>query len=138
MSRRLRYIAIVGSRCATREDVLNAIQSLKLVPKHHAIVSGGCKSGADAHAKSIAEEWGFEYVECPAFWSVGKHAGMRRNGTIVDIADAVVAVWDGHSSGTKDTIDKAKAADRKCEVFVAMHGLAAVEAAAPGAEKPDE
>lgn len=135
MSRNLRYVAVVGSRCATREDVINAIKSCNLTPKHHAIVSGGCKSGADKHARSIAEEWGFHYAEIPAFWSRGKHAGMARNSIIVDISDAVIAVWDGHSSGTKDTIDKAEAAGKKLQIFVAMHGIAEAEASAPKRER---
>lgn len=130
MTQRKRYVALFGSRSATREDVLNAVQSLKLVPKHHVIVSGGAR-GADAHAKAIAEEWGFEYVEVPAFWSRGKGAGFARNQTMVDLVDAGVGVWDGSSPGTKDTIEKFKKAEKKCEVFVAMHGLTEVEANAP-------
>lgn len=136
MEKRKRYIAVFGSRCATREDVLNAIKSVGLLPKHHVIVSGGAR-GADHWAKVIAEEWGFEYVEVPAFWSRGKGAGMARNSTMVNLADAGLGVWDGHSSGTKDTISKFEAAGKKCEVFVAMNGIAQVEANAPGAEKAD-
>lgn len=107
-----RLIAIVGSRGARRQDVLLAIETLKLLPKHHIIVSGGAK-GADHWAKVIAEEWGFEYVEVPAFWSRGKGAGFARNATMVNLVDAVVAVWDGHSPGTKHTIELAAKAGKK-------------------------
>lgn len=123
--RKLRYVSVVGSRGATLADVENAIKSVKLTPQHHAIVSGGAR-GADAHAKTIALRDGFHYVEVPAHWDgpLKKQAGMARNTIIVDIADAVIAVWDGSSKGTKDTIDKAKADGKKLEVFLALNGAA--------------
>jgi len=119
--RKFRYIAIVGSRGASYEDVFNAVRSTKLNPKHHVIVSGGAP-GVDTHAKKLALTENFHYVEVPANWDgkLKKGAGMARNTVIVDIADAVVAVWDGSSTGTKDSIDKAKAAGKKLEVFMAM------------------
>lgn len=121
MSRRYRYVAVVGSRTATLADVENAIKSCKLTPEHHVIVSGGA-GGADTHAKIIALRDGFHYVEVPAHWTGvhKKQAGMARNSIIVDVSDAVIAVWDGRSSGTNDTILKAKEAGRKLEVFLAM------------------
>ena len=119
MTGQLRYIAIVGSRSASREDVLNAINSTKLSPKHHVIVSGGA-NGADKWAALLGEELGFHVVLVPAMWKRGKGAGMARNSIIADIADAVIAVWDGNSSGTKDTIDKTNAAGKKLEIYAAL------------------
>lgn len=126
--RKLRYVAIVGSRTATLRDVENAIESCKLSPEHHVIVSGGAR-GADAHAKEYALRYGFHYVEVPAHWDgpLKKQAGMARNTILVDIADAVIAVWDGASKGTKDTIDKAKADGTKLEVFLALNGAAGAD-----------
>lgn len=120
--RRKRYIAVFGSRTAKLADVENAIKSVKLSPQNHIIVSGGAK-GADTHARTIAERDGFEYIEVPAFWSRGKGAGMARNSTIVNIADAGVGVWDSKSAGTKDTISKFELAKKKCEVFAALEGM---------------
>lgn len=119
--RQYRYVAIVGSRTASLADVENAVKSCKLSPEHHVIVSGGAR-GADAHAKTIALRDNFHYVEAPANWDgvLKKQAGFARNSILVDLADAVIAVWDGHSSGTKDTIDKTNAAGRKLEIFVAL------------------
>lgn len=121
MTRNLRYIAVVGSRDASYEDVLNAVTSCKLSPKHHAIVSGGAP-GADTHAKRIALEGGFHYVEVPANWDgpLKKAAGMARNSIIVDLADAVIAVWDGQSRGTGDTVGKAEKAGKKCSIFARL------------------
>ncbi len=116
--RRLRYIAVVGSRHARRADVLKAFTDLKLTAKNHAIVSGGAR-GADHWAKQLAIEGGFEYVECPAFWNErGKGAGHARNATIVDLADAIVAVWDGQSPGTQSTIGLAEKAGKKVALFL--------------------
>jgi hypothetical protein len=121
VSRSYRYVAIVGSRTASLADVENAVNTCKLSPKHHVIVSGGAP-GADTHAKTIALRDGFHYVEVPANWkgALKKQAGKARNSIIVDVADAVIAVWDGHSEGTKDTISKAKAASRKLEIYVSL------------------
>ena len=44
-------------------------------------------------------------------------AGMIRNGEIVRLSDEVIAFWDGKSSGTRDTIQKAKAAGKSVRVF---------------------
>lgn len=119
--REYRYIAVIGSRSASIEDVENAITSCGLSPEHHVIVSGGAV-GADAHAKTIAQRDNFHYVEVPANWDgiYKKGAGLVRNSVIVDIADAVIAVWDTRSTGTMDTVDKAKAAGKKVEIFAAL------------------
>lgn len=46
-------------------------------------------------------EWAWEQI--------GRKAGPLRNQFMVNSVDAVVAIWDGESSGTKDTIRKAAA-----------------------------
>jgi hypothetical protein len=40
----------------------------------------------------------------------GKQCGPRRNSQMVKRADACLAFWDGKSSGTKDTFQKARSA----------------------------
>lgn len=45
----------------------------------------------------------------PADWDTyGKSAGYRRNAEMVKDAEALIAVWDGESRGTKHTIELAK------------------------------
>jgi hypothetical protein len=59
----------------------------------------------DHTAAVIALAWGFNLVEYPAEWGrYGKRAGMMRNGLIAEDAHAVVAFWDGRSSGTRSTL----------------------------------
>lgn len=36
-----------------------------------------------------------------------KEAGFYRNQKMVEASEALVAIWDGSSNGTKDTIDRA-------------------------------
>lgn len=75
------------------------------------VVSGNAM-GADA----LGERWAREnnkrlslFPVSRAEWKIhGKKAGPRRNRMMVDNADAVIAIWDGHSPGTKSTIDYAQ------------------------------
>jgi len=74
------------------------------------IISGGCPRCPDEAAIDIANIDGTPYRVMPAAWkrpdgSTDRSAGMKRNHAMGDIADALVAVWDGHSSGTMDMID---------------------------------
>jgi hypothetical protein len=76
------------------------------------IISGGAK-GADFLGKRYAENHGISYIDFPACWDkYGKSAGFKRNQTIVDACDMVLAFWDGKSKGTQDTINKAKKAKK--------------------------
>ena len=43
--------------------------------------------------------------------------GVIRNTDIINYADEVVAFWDGKSKGTKDSIDKAMALNKKAHVI---------------------
>lgn len=45
----------------------------------------------------------------PADWDLyGKSAGFKRNVQMAEYADALVAFWDGASSGTKHMIETAQ------------------------------
>lgn len=49
-----------------------------------------------------------EYEEYEADWDkYGKSAGPIRNSQLIDDAHALLAIWDGKSTGTKDAMDKA-------------------------------
>ena len=74
------------------------------------IISGGCPRSPDESAIDIANIDGIPYRVMPASWkkpdgSTDRSAGMKRNHAMGDIADALIAVWDGHSSGTRDMIN---------------------------------
>lgn len=39
-------------------------------------------------------------------WKASSAAGLKRNGRMADYGDALIAVWDGESPGTKNMIDQ--------------------------------
>jgi predicted Rossmann fold nucleotide-binding protein DprA/Smf involved in DNA uptake len=57
-------------------------------------------------ARIFAQSRGIEFTEHLADWDrYGKRAGFMRNCVMVGTAQAVIAIWDGVSSGTKHSID---------------------------------
>ena len=69
------------------------------------IISGMAK-GADTLGASYAEVRGYLVWPYPANWELhGKSAGYKRNQEMAEVADVLVAFWDGKSRGTKHMID---------------------------------
>ena len=72
------------------------------------IISGGA-TGADALGEQFAKENNLELVVVPADWEkYGRAAGPRRNAEMAEMADALIAFWDGKSRGTKNMIETAE------------------------------
>ena len=72
------------------------------------IVSGGAK-GIDTCARNYALAHGLKLTEfLPEYDKYGRGAPLRRNITIIEYADLVLAFWDGKSRGTKFVIDNCK------------------------------
>ncbi len=75
------------------------------------IISGGAQ-GVDKMGERYAKEHGILLTIFPADWyKNGKAAGHIRNQEMADYAapdGALLALWDGTSSGTKNMIDTAK------------------------------
>ena len=68
------------------------------------IVCGEAR-GADSLGRRYAEERGYTILSYPANWEkYGKSAGFRRNEQMAQVADALVAFWDGQSKGTYNMI----------------------------------
>lgn len=97
---------IAGSRTGpTYEDLVIAIHNCGWVPT--AIVSGTA-NGADQLGEKWAEENHVPIERYPPNWSkYGKSAGPIRNKVMADNADALIALWDGKSLGTKNMIENA-------------------------------
>lgn len=108
-------LAIVGSRDYPRlEDVRQFVFEQE---RTTVIVSGGAR-GVDSVAVEEARRLHMPYEVYPADWNQhGRSAGFRRNQTIVDAADEVVAFWDGESRGTTDTVNRAKRANKPVRVI---------------------
>ena len=69
------------------------------------IISGGAR-GADTLGEKYAQDEGFSLEVFPANWNkFGKSASFIRNEQMAEIADALIAFWDGKSHGTKHMIE---------------------------------
>ncbi len=67
------------------------------------VVSGGAQ-GIDTAGELWANREGLPIKYMPADWSQGRGAGFARNEQMAEYADALVAIWDGHSNGTRHMI----------------------------------
>jgi hypothetical protein len=71
------------------------------------VVSGGA-AGVDRYGEIWASFHAVPLTIFPADWKThGKAAGPIRNMKMAEYADALIAVWDGKSRGTKNMIDLA-------------------------------
>ena len=113
-------IAVIGSRDYTNyERMVKLLSAFGFDKEGNEIVSGGA-IGADALAKSFAEDASLKYTEFPANWDRdGKKAGMVRNKQIVSYSDIVIAFWNGSSRGTDNSIKIAH--DLKKPTFIFYH-----------------
>lgn len=85
---------------------------------HPTIIVSGVATGADRLGIMWADEVGLPVQKFPALWNkYGKKAGFIRNAQMADNADALVAVWDGVSKGTKHMINIARSRNLKIFIF---------------------
>ena len=85
---------------------------------HQVIIISGHASGADSLGERYASEHGLKTELHPADWKAhGKAAGPIRNKEMAEVADALIAFWDGASRGTKNMIDTAKSKGLKVVVI---------------------
>lgn len=108
-------VIIAGSRSINdMKKVYNAIDASGFYLSE--IVSGGAR-GVDTLAIVLADDKKIPCKVFPAEWKrYGKSAGYKRNLVMGDYANALIAIWDGESKGTKHMIDIAK--KKGLEVYV--------------------
>jgi len=105
-------VLVAGSRSITAFDL-----SPYIPPDCGLIISGGAK-GIDAVAERYAAAHGIESkVFKPDYARFGKAAPLKRNDEMVELADMVLAIWDGKSRGTKHTIDYAEKIGKEVKVI---------------------
>ena len=93
-------VAVIGSRGI----VIDNLQDY-LPEGTTEIVSGGAK-GVDTCAREFALANGITLTKFkPEYNRYGRGAPLKRNITIIEYADMVLAFWDGKSKGTKFVID---------------------------------
>lgn len=110
-------VLICGSRNITDPALVSqAVSQSGITPTH--IISGGAR-GVDRLAGEYAVSQGIGFTEYPADWDkYGKRAGFIRNYAMVGAADAVIAVWDGTSPGTKHSIEFARSCGKRVFVYL--------------------
>lgn len=110
-------VIIAGSRTATFRKVAEAVYFSGWYDQITEVVCGNAP-GADSHGKRYAEMHGFPVKEFPADWfRYGKAAGPIRNQQMAEYADALIAVWDEQSKGTRDMIERAKRRGLRVAVY---------------------
>lgn len=99
-------VIVAGGRDFENYDVL--VEAVDEAPFEITTVVSGGANGADALGKRYALEMNKELIVYEANWKVhGRGAGPARNKKMAENADALIAIWDGQSKGTKNMIDTA-------------------------------
>ena len=95
---------VAGSRSITDYNtVLEAMYKSGFIFTE--VVSGTAR-GVDKLGELIALDFGIPIVRFIPNWDkYGRAAGHIRNAEMAEYADALVAVWDGYSAGTKSMIN---------------------------------
>ena len=108
---------IAGSRdCTNPEHIIKALNECDWTPT---VVISGAARGADRLGKLWARANNIPCEKFPANWDrYGKSAGYRRNVEMAESAEALLALWDGKSKGTKHMINIANSKGLKVHVFI--------------------
>ena len=106
-------VAIIGSRKLNVENLQDYLPE-----GTDEIVSGGAR-GIDTCARNYALKNDLKLTEFrPEYNKYGRGAPLKRNETIVNYADMVLAFWDGESRGTKFVINYCEKVGKECKIFL--------------------
>ena len=106
---------IAGTRTLT--DYALVVEAVKASGFDITVVISGAARGIDRLGERWAENNGLPVERFPADWDTYlKAAGDIRNGEMVAVAEALIAIWDGVSTGTANCIEQAR--ERGLKVFV--------------------
>ena len=106
-------LLIVGSRSITNFDL-----SPYITENVDTVISGGA-GGADSLAEQYADLHRLsKYILRPRYDLYGRAAPIKRNEQMVDIADALLVIWDGRSKGTQYTLKYAKKMKKQVTLVV--------------------
>lgn len=95
---------IAGSRSIIDYTVVNLIITESKIDI--TTVISGRAPGVDRLGERWAKENNIPVIAYLAEWDkLGKRAGYVRNETMAKNADALIAIWDGKSRGTKHMVD---------------------------------
>ena len=104
-------LMIAGSRSITSLDLSPYISK-----EVDTIISGGAQ-GIDTLAEQYADLHRLsKYILRPRYDLYGRAAPLKRNEQMVDLADSILVIWDGHSKGTRYTLEYAKSQNKPITV----------------------
>jgi len=109
-------VVICGSRAITDKDLVEFLienSGFEITE----VIEGGAR-GVDKIAGEWATAQNLPLTIMKAEWHLyGNRAGPVRNHQMVKAGDAVIAVWDGKSRGTRSTIEYANAEKKPVKVW---------------------
>ena len=105
-------VTVMATTLNNLQDIDHVIEIEKLT------LICGMARGADLTAYKLFSEVGLPVKMYPADWDqYGKQAGFIRNIQMADVADMLIAFWDGESRGTAHMIDTARKLNLNVLVF---------------------
>ena len=108
-------LMLTGSRSIESMSVI--VDAFNLCPFDPDKVIHGGADGVDSLGDTYCSISGIETISRePKYEKYGSRAPLERNTEMVKEADAVLAVWDGESNGTRDSIQKAL--ESNTDIFV--------------------
>ena len=116
-------VIIAGSR--TISDYMTVEKAIKDSGFNISMVVSGTARGVDRIGEQWASRNGIPIKPFPASWmKYGKRAGFKRNEEMAKYADALIAVWDGESPGSKHMLGIARMKGLKVFVRIVENATA--------------
>lgn len=89
------------------------------IPQHIEVMITGGSTSIDKFAERYADERSIpKLILKPDYEKYGKRAPLVRNKEIIDLADMLLAFWDGKSRWTKSAIDYAKRVNIPLNIYL--------------------
>lgn len=83
-------------------------------------VVSGAAQGVDTQGEEWARNNNIPVTRFPADWNgLDRKAGPLRNAQMANYAEALIAIWDGKSTGTKNMINQSK----RCGLDIYIHKI---------------
>ena len=115
---KIAYLLVSGSQTIKDKDfVFSCLDKITSKYEIQYLIEGEAK-GVDIISRLYAKEHNIEVIPMKAKWNkYGRGAGIIRNSEMVNLCSKGLAIWDGTSRGTKDTIEKLRKAGKLLRVF---------------------
>lgn len=104
-------VAVIGSRSLS-------LDISKFIPAGTTEIITGGAEGIDMSAERYADEHRLsKHIIRPDYAKHGRAAPLYRNQRIVNLADLIIAFWDGESDGTAFTVKYARQVRKPLKIY---------------------